>query len=809
MKKIELVTENIIEKIKDGIENASTIYILTAFVMKSGVELLKPHLEKAARRGADIKICTGDYLYITQPDALKELVDIHQEIEIRMWKSRGVSFHPKAYIFQKEEGGIFIVGSSNLSRSALTAGVEWNLAVKEEIEPATFEEAIDQFLHFFYHEQTIPINNETIKIYREEYENFHLRHPKLHQKWTEQEEKTLMFPVKEKEGKELQLETIKEPQSTYTAVKPLPVQEQALEALHELREEGYDKAMVVLATGLGKTFLAAFFARSFQRILFVAHREEILIQAKNTFERVIENKTMGLFYGKEKDPKADIVFASVKTLGGKNYLTSFSPEEFDLIIIDEFHHAAANTYQRILNYFKPEFLLGITATPDRMDNKDIYGLCDGNVAFEMHFPEAIEKKWLSPFKYYGVYDDTDYTKIRWRDNKYNREELLAVQLRKEMAEKILLAWEKHKQTRTLVFCTSIKQADFLSKYFNNHGYKTLALHSGTIEMSRKEAISLLKRGEIDAIFTVDLFNEGVDIPSVDTLLFVRPTESLPVFVQQLGRGLRLHPGKTHCTIIDLIGNYRNADLKLRLLDTGKRKKKTKLVDPIPPEMCEIHLELKVINLFEEMAKKRQPRKEKLLFAYQELKQRLGRRPSYLELHLYGKEESKEYRQEFRSFAGFLAWANELATFEHSVYEKYKPWLEEVEFTDMSKGYKMVLLLAMLDRGPENWHKPITAEEAAPFFKSYYQSKNYRMKIEFSKERSKGKWLDDEKELVRKIETMPMTKWSGTSNGQAEFADGQFRLLFPVDKDDEQILYVWTREICEYRLHVYFERKAKN
>lgn len=589
----------------------------------------------------------------------------------------------------------------------------------------------------------------------------------------------------------------------------MPVQEEALEFLNQLREEGYNKAMVVLATGLGKTYLAAFFARMFKRILFVAHREEILHQAKRSFEKVISYKTTGLYYGPEKNPDADIIFASVTTLSMKQHLSTFKSKAFDLIITDEFHHAAANTYQRVLEYFAPEFLLGITATPDRMDNKDIYGLCDGNVAYQMHFTEAIEKHWLAPFKYYGVYDETDYTKVKWLGTKYDREELLAVQLREDIAEKIISAWKKHKQTRTLVFCSSIKQAVYLSNYFNSHGAKTVALHSGQIEIGRKDAISLLENGELDAIFTVDLSNEGVDIPAVDTLLFVRPTESLTVFTQQVGRGLRRHPEKTHCTIIDLIGNYRNADLKLSLLDTSRNEqKKAKLVDPIPPELCEINLELNVINLLKELAQKRQPRKEKLLFAYQELKEELGRRPSYLELHLYGKADSKEYKQEFKSYAGFLNWADKLSQEEKEIYEKYKTWLEEVESTSMSKSYKMVVLLAMLERGAENWYLPITPEQVAPFFKDYYQQKKYRMVIEFSREKSKGVWLDDETKLISQIKTMPMTKWSGSSKGLVEFQNNVFMLTFEIAVKHQELLFHLTKEICEYRLHEYFERKEQ-
>jgi superfamily II DNA or RNA helicase len=197
------------------------------------------------------------------------------------------------------------------------------------------------------------------------------------------------------------------------------------------------------------------------------------------------------------------------------------------------------------DYFQPQFLLGITATPDRLDNKDVYAICDGNVAYQVHFLEAIQNLWLTPFHYYGVYDETDYSQIKWLGTRYDDEELLAVQLREEMAENIINAWIQYKQNKTLGFCSSIKQANFLAEYFESKGFRAISLNSGTKDYSRSEAISLLENGEIDVIFTVDLFNEGVDIPSVDTLLFVRPTESLTIFTQQIGRGLRLADHKEY------------------------------------------------------------------------------------------------------------------------------------------------------------------------------------------------------------------------------------------------------------------------
>lgn len=508
-----------------------------------------------------------------------------------------------------------------------------------------------------------------------------------------------------------------------------------------------------------------------------------------------------------KDSKASIVFASIQTLSRKKHLEVFDANDFDLIIVDEFHHAAAASYRKVINYFEPAFLLGITATPDRNDNRDVYDICKGNVAYKIDFLEAIEKDWLSAFKYIGVYDDTDYSRISWLGTRYDEEELFVAQLRQGMSDKIIEAWEKHKQSRTIVFCSSIRQADFLSQSFTGRGYRTVSLHSQNKGLNRNLVIEQLDRGELDAIFTVNLFNEGVDIPSVDTLLFVRPTESLTVFTQQIGRGLRLHPDKEKCVIIDLIGNYRNADLKLNMLRVPEvLDKKKSGVLPTLPENCVLDLEMKVINLLNEMMRKKQPRKEILLANYNRVKEEIGKRPSYLDLHLKGAEPASAYKSEFKSYPAFLNWADELQENEITVFEAYKDWYTEVEKTAMTKSYKMIVLLYMLNKGPEIWLKPVTPEEVAPFFFKYLTEKEYRRNIDFSGKAAKEMWNGDLKKVSKLIRDMPMTKWSGSSNGLVIFNEGEFSFNLSVNEKDAVQLYRWTKEICEYRLHHYFERK---
>ncbi|MFD2370962.1 DEAD/DEAH box helicase family protein [Brevibacillus sp. GCM10020057] len=811
MTKVRLITENLLAEFIHQMKKSSSIFLLSSFVMESGVRLLHPHLKEAATRGADVKVLAGDYLFVTQPRALRELLQIDPRLELRLWQSNGTAFHPKAALMQyeQEDEGVLIVGSSNMSRSALTDGVEWNLLMEAKTSPITFDEAQLQFLQLFYHEQTVSLNSETLLLYEKAYEDNHRALLPLGRPWTETEEIEMTVPATEY-MEESSYHEVKEAAPAYGEVAPRPAQQMALEELEKTVSEGYAKAMVVMATGLGKTYLAAFFARNFKRVLFVAHREELLHQARRSFLEVMPERTCGLYDGKSKEGQAASVFASIYTLSSVRHLKSFRPDEFDLIIVDEFHHAGANIYQRVIDYFRPSFLLGITATPYRGDGKDIYAVCEGNVAFQLDFLEAVQRGWLAPFFYYGVYDDTDYSGLTWLGTRYDEEELMQVQLKEEMAEKIFAAWCKHKQTRTLAFCSSIRQAEFLKTFFQRKGIRALSLHSKTKEMSRAEAIRQIGAGQLEVIFTVDLFNEGTDIPSVDTLLFVRPTESLTVFTQQIGRGLRLHPGKAYCAIIDLIGNYRNADVKLSLFDMNHNGDgKSREWQPSLPETCHIELETGVINLLQELARIKQPRKEKLLHAFEEVKRDLGRRPTYLELHLHGRENSREYKQEFKSYIRFLDWAGQLTDREREVLHRHEQWLYELEGTSMSKSYKMIVLLYMLGRGSERWHQPVTPEEVAPFFHGYLMEKEFRKQIDFSDKSSQRLWVYQQEGVARLIADMPMSKWSGSSKGLAAFENGVFSLRLDIAPEDKQILYAWTKEICLYRLHVHFERKAKN
>ncbi len=778
---------------------------MTSFIMQSGVRLLAPHLKAAIDRGAEVKVLAGDYLFVTQPEGLQALRDIDIRLEARLWRSLGTSFHPKAYLFDYDNGeGMLIVGSSNFSMSAMRMGMEWNLAMNAKAEPYTFQVALEKFIHNFYHDSTLPLNAHTISLYEEEYCTAHRKNPELIRMITEKEEEEYRTDHFIDYNEEHSVEIEKQ------QITPRFAQIEALEALERTLEEEYDKALVVMATGLGKTYLAGFFAQRFERILFVAHREEILFQAKRSFQRIMPERTFGIYNGALKEGDADCVFASIYTLGMRKHREAFATHQFDLIVVDEFHHAAATSYQSLIQYFSPKFLLGITATPDRMDGKDVYALCDGNVSYQIHFIEAIRRGWLTPFQYFGVYDDTDYSSIRWLGSHYDDEQLMAAQLKQSLAVKIFEAWNEHKQTRTIGFCSSIRQADFLADCFRNKGVSAVSLHSGTIGITREDAIKQLTRGDLTVIFTVDLFNEGVDIPSVDTLLFVRPTESLTVFTQQIGRGLRLFEEKSHCTIIDLIGNYRNADVKLRLFNNEAevKGKSQESVIPSVPTGCQLHLDTAVINLLNELSRKKLPHRERLYRSFLDLKNEIGRIPSYLELHLYGQSNSWEYRNEFGSYVGFLHWADCLSKEEEEVYYQYEAWILDIEKTVMSKSYKMIVLLYMLERGPEQWFNSVTSAETASFFHSYLMEKEYRKRIDFSDKESKRLWTYNEAGVSQLIERMPMSKWGSAKGSMTSFENGVFSFKIDPAPEHSSILYHWSKDICLYRLHLHFERKEQ-
>lgn len=492
-----------------------------AFISESGLAVLKQILLNLKDKRVKGRIITSTYLGFNDPKMFKQLLSF-TNIEVRIFEQEHCGFHPKGFIFHKGEHRDIIVGSSNLTQTALESNQEWDLFFTSHENGELAAQVSDEFN--IQWELSTPLTNEWIDTYKETY----------------------VKPVRPT------------PVQSSKTIKPNKMQEEALKSLKKLRDNNKDKALLISATGTGKTFLSAFDVRSFKpkRLLFVVHRRNIAEAALRSFKYLIPNVSMGIFSGNTKETDSDYIFSTVQTIHKKEYREMFERDTFDYIIIDEVHRAGAQSYQDIVDYFKPKFLLGMSATPERSDDFDIYEMFDHNIAYEIRLVQAMEYNLLCPFHYYGITDMTiDGIEI---DDK-SEFNILTSELRVDyIIEKINEYGYSGDRVHGLIFCSRKDECEKLSQLFNMRGYKTIALTGDSSEEMRQKAIDSLESNDedsLDYIFTVDIFNEGIDIPKVNQVVMLRPTESAIVFVQQLGRGLRKNDSKEYVVIIDFIGNY--------------------------------------------------------------------------------------------------------------------------------------------------------------------------------------------------------------------------------------------------------------
>ncbi len=689
------ISDPLLPKLIAAINRAKAIEITVAFIRVSGLKLLLGALSDATDRGAEIKILTSDYLDVTDPQALRELMLLKErDADIRIYQCDGQqSFHIKSYIFIHTDNddwieGCAYVGSSNISKAALVTGHEWNLKLTCQGQPGDldvrqFNYIRNQFHDIFSHSQVKPLRHQWIDNY------------------LKRRRKTYLMAVEQEELIELPT--------------PSNIQTEALQALQQSRLDGYQRGLVVLATGLGKTWLAAFDAQqcAAKKVLFVAHREEILLQAQQTFVRILPDSHTGFYNGNERNTSADLLFASVQTLGRTEHLKQFAKNYFDYIVVDEFHHADAKTYRNLLNHFTPTFLLGLTATPERTDQADILSLCDNNLVFERNLIHGINAKLLAPFHYFGIEDKyVNYDEIPWRSGKFAVSDLENAFASKQRAKHILNHWKEKKQKRTLAFCISKKHARFMATYFQNAGYRSAAVYSDS-EMRRHEALNKLDTGELDILFSVDLFNEGTDLPAIDTVLMLRPTESKILFLQQLGRGLRLHNDKKLLVVIDFIGNHKSFLTKPIALHNGHSiKRLTKHIKEKKvtlPDGCFVNYDPTVIEFLERMARQQN---NSIQDEYQSLKALQGRRPTATEFYHYLNEIKMPFnrvRNQHQSWFQLLADQNDLTKSEKTVLTDHGDFLlNAVESTAMNKCFKMILLNAFLEL--DGFRQPPTTEQ---------------------------------------------------------------------------------------------------
>ncbi|AWC27754.1 DUF3427 domain-containing protein [Bacillus cytotoxicus] len=524
---------NVLNSLLEELENCSSFIFSVAFITESGLATLKSHLLDLKKKGIKGCILTSTFLNFNQPKIFRELMKI-KNVEVRLTNLEG--FHSKGYIFNHNNYYSLIVGSSNLTAHALKVNYEWNVKL------TSYE------------------NGEIVHHFKNQFEEVWKDAQVLTEEWINHYEKNYKKVDNQVANQVIELRSDYK-NSIEDALKIVPnkMQQAALQEIQAVREAGKEKGLIISATGTGKTYLSAFDVRRFapKRMLFIVHREQILHKAKLDFQKVLGGieEDFGILSGSTKQIDAKYLFATIQTISKRENLSQFTPEAFDYILIDEVHKAGAKSYQNVIDYFKPKFLMGMTATPERTDNFNIYELFDYNVAYEIRLQEALEEDMLCPFHYFGV-TDFDYNG-EIIDDAVVLSKLVTEERVNHIIEKVQYYGFSGEKVTGLMFCSRKEEAEKLSQLLNEKGFRTVALTGDHSQKERELRVNELENGDLDYILTVDIFNEGIDIPSINQVVMLRQTQSSIVFIQQLGRGLRKHDSKEFVTIIDFIGNYKN------------------------------------------------------------------------------------------------------------------------------------------------------------------------------------------------------------------------------------------------------------
>ena len=623
---------NLLVELLQELQTCKRFYFAIAFITQSGLICLKECLKLLQEKNITGDILTTDYLYFNQPKALQELQQ-YPNLNIRIYTKE--NFHIKGYIFEQNDYYTLIVGSNNLTQTALKANKEWSLKINSLANGALIHNTLSQFQQMW--QEAMPLTDIWLKQYADKYHSL--------------------------QNLKRQFATAQENIST-NDIAPNKMQQEALTALEKLQQDNKQKALLISATGTGKTYLSAFAVKKAnpKRLLFLAHREQILKQACKTFAKIIPDIQYGILSANHKDFHKPYLFATINMLSKEENLTQFAPTHFDYIIIDETHRAGASSYLKILNYFQPQFLLGMTATPERTDGFDIYQLFDHNIAYEIRLNQAMQENLLCPFHYFGITDITvDNQEIN--DNSTFNDLTTDARVTHIINQSQYYGFSGER-LRGLIFCSQIEEAQILSQKFNERGFNTIALSGKDSQETRTNAIHKLEQKErstgLDYIFTVDIMNEGIDIPAINQIIMLRPTKSAIIFVQQLGRGLRKYPQKDYVVILDFIGNYQNNFMIPIALsgDTSYNK------DNIRHYIAEgnrfifgsstIHFD-KVARqkIYQAIDSAKLSDTALLKNEYLQLKQKLGKIPSIFDFSQFGSIDILKFLDKFKTYHNFL------------------------------------------------------------------------------------------------------------------------------------------------------------
>lgn len=667
--------EKVLSSIIAELSKCDEFYFSVAFVTNSGVSVLSDILKELEQKGIKGKIVASQYQNFTDPKALQRLLAL-QNVDLRILTEEEGALHSKGYIFRRGGEYSIIVGSSNLTQAALCLNKEWNLKVISSANGNLVKESLFEFEGIY--QRATPVTLEWIEEYTKIYKD-------------------------EKRYKDIAIQRV----GHIGRISPNKMQVAALSSLERLRKSGESKALLISATGTGKTYLAAFDAlkAGAKKFLFIVHRETIAKSAQRSFRRIFgpELKT-AILSGNSKDFDADFIFSTIQTLSKDDVLQKFAPDEFDYIVFDEVHRAGASTYQKVNNYFQPKFLLGMSATPERNDEFDIFAMFDHNVAYEIRLKQAMEENMICPFHYFGVSemsvngevikDETDFKYLT------NEERI------KHIVSKIQYYGYDGERVKGLIFTSRKEEAKWLSDQLNTNGFRTIALTGEDSQDTREYAIARLEADQgdnlLDYIVTVDVFNEGVDIPSINQIVMLRPTQSAIIFVQQLGRGLRRIPNKEYVVVIDFIGNYKNnylipialsgdysynKDTIRRYILEGSR---------IIPGCSTISFDrITKERIFKALDQAKFQDVQLLKKAYTDLKIRLGRIPTMEDFYNHGTIDILRFIDKFGSYYNYLKRYEKEYTVE--LTDLQKEFLEyiSVKFANGKRIHEAVFLSTLL------------------------------------------------------------------------------------------------------------------